>query len=210
MSQRTTLRFTFAVLALAGAGPVHAFAQSSSSTTFGIYGGLYSPLGNDPHLSSVGTQVDRNNSFVGGARLNYWGPGVLGFELSGGLTPARVDVAGAPINRSRNQDILTVALKLMAGVSPTTSPVGFHIGVGPAFIRRNSDAFQQSGSLSRFGLVAGGGLRFPIARRLHLRFDAEDYIYGGKLGSDSRTWNDLVLSAGIGVQLGGQTSEYER
>ncbi|HSB55329.1 MAG TPA: outer membrane beta-barrel protein [Gemmatimonadales bacterium] len=209
MSQHTTLRLTFAVLIVAGAGPAHAFAQSSS-TTVGVYGGLYSPLGSDPRLSTVGTQVDRNNSFVGGARLNYWGPGVLGLELEGGLTPAKVDVAGAPINRSRNQDILTVALRLMAGVSPAVSPLGFHLGVGPAFIRRNSDAFQQSGSLSRFGIVAGGGFRFPIASRLHLRFDAEDYIYGGKLGSDSKTWNDLVLSAGLGVQLGGRTSGYDR
>lgn len=209
MSQQFTLRFTFAVLCLAGAGPVDAFAQGSSSTSFAVYGGVYSPLGGDPHLSTVGTQVDRNNSFAGGARLTYWGPGVLGLELVGGLTPAKVDVAGAPINRTRNQDVLTAAFKLMAGVSPVASPVGFHVGIGPAFIRRNSNAFEQSGSLSRFGVVAGAGFRFPIASRLHLRFDAEDYIYGGKLGADSRTWNDLVLSAGLSVQLGGQTSEYE-
>lgn len=207
--QHTTLRITIAVLCLAGAGPVHAFAQGSSSTTVGVYGGLYSPIGDDPSLGSIGGSVDRSNSFAAGARLNYWGPGILGFELVGGLTPGKVDIAGAPINATRNQDILTVALKLMAGVSPVTSPVGFHIGIGPAFIRRNSNAFEQSGSLSRLGLAGGVGFRFPIAERLHLRVDAEDYLYGGKLGADSRTWNDLVLSAGIGVQLGGRTSEYE-
>lgn len=205
MSQHTTLRITFAVLCLAGAGPAHAFAQSSS-TSIGVYGGVYSPLGSDPSLATVGTRVDRNNSFAGGARLTYWGPGVLGLELEGGLSPASVDIAGAPINQSRDQDLLTVALKLMAGLSPVVAPLGFHIGVGPAFIRRNGDAFEESGSLSRFGAVAGGGVRFPVSSRLHLRFDAEDYIYGGKLGSDSRTWNDLVLSAGLSLQLGGRTS----
>jgi outer membrane protein with beta-barrel domain len=206
MSQ-TTLRITFAVLCLAGAGPAHAFAQSSSSTSIGVYGGVYSPLGSDPSLSTLGSRVNRNNSFAGGARLTYWSPGVLGFELEGGLTPASVDIAGAPINQSRDQDILTLALKLMAGLSPAIAPLGFHLGVGPAFIRRNGDAFEETGSISRFGVVAGGGIRVPVSSRLHLRFDAEDYIYGGKLGSDSRTWNDLVLSAGLSLRLGGRASE---
>ena len=33
---------------------------------------------------------------------------------------------------------------------------------------------------------------------------AEDYIYGGKLGSDDRTWNDLIVSTGLSLQLGGR------
>ena len=205
MSQQTTGCITLAVMCRAGAGPAQAFAQGS--TSIGVYGGVYSPLGSDPSLGTLGARVDRNNSFAGGARLTYWGPSVLGLELEGGLSPAKVDIAGAPINQSRDQDVLTVALKLMAGLSPTVAPLGLHLGIGPAFIRRNGDAFQQSGSISRFGVVAGAGVRFPLSSRVHLRLDGEDYIYGGKLGSDSRTWNDLVLSAGLGLQLGGRTSQ---
>lgn len=202
MQHRVTLRTTFAVLCLAGVGPASLFAQSSLS--LGVYGGVYSPLGRDPSLGTVGSSVERNNSFAGGARLTWWGPHVLGLEAVAGMTPASVEVAGAPVNGTRDQDILTAAFKLMAGLSPSVSPVGFHAGIGPAFIRRGTDAFSESGSRSKFGVVAGAGVRVPLASRLHLRLDAEDYIYGGKLGDDSRTWNDLILSTGLSLQLGGR------
>ncbi len=202
MQHRFPLRIAFAALCLAGVGPARAAAQSSVS--LGVYGGVYSPLGRDPSLGSVGSSVDRNNSFAGGARLTYWGPHIFGLEAVAGMTPAKVKVAGAPVNGTRNQDIITAGLKLMAGLGPTLSPVGFHAGIGPAFIRQGTDVFSESGSISRFGLVAGGGVRLPIASRLHLRVDAEDYIYGGRLGEDSRTWNDLVLSTGLSLQLGGR------
>jgi hypothetical protein len=202
MSQHTRLRIAFAVLCLAGVGPAHAFAQSRFS--LGVYGGVYSPLGRDPNLGTVGSSVERNNSFAGGARLTWWGPHVLGLEAVAGMTPASVKVAGAPVNGTRDQDILTAGLKLMAGLSPSVSPAGFHAGIGPAFIRRGTDAFSESGSISRLGVVAGGGVRLPLASRLYLRLDAEDYIYGGTLGDDSRTWNDLILSTGLSLQLGGR------
>jgi hypothetical protein len=201
MTQRTTLRITFAVLCLAGVGPAQAFAQST--TSIGVYGGIYSPLGRDPSLSGVGGSIDRNNSFAGGARLTFWGPGIFGVEAVGGFTPARVEVAGAPINERRNQDILTAGLKLMAGLSPSMSPLGIHVGVGPAFIRRGNDAFSESDSRSRFGVVAGAGVRLPLSSRVHIRVDAEDYIYGGSIGNTDRTWNDLILSTGLSLQLGG-------
>ncbi len=201
MSQHTKLRITFAVLCLAGVGPAQAFAQSS--TTFGVYGGIYSPLGQDPSLSGVGGSIDRNNSFAGGARLTFWGPGIFGVEAVGGFTPAKVEIAGAPINETRNQDILTAGLKLMAGLSPSVSPLGIHVGVGPAFIRRGGDAFSESNSKSRFGVVAGAGIRLPVSSRVHIRVDAEDYIYGGSIGNTDKTWNDLILSTGLGFQLGG-------
>ena len=202
MQHRFALRIAFAALCLAGVGPARAVAQSSVS--LGVYGGVYSPLGRDPSLGSVGSSVERNNSFAGGARLTYWGPSIFGLEAVAGLTPASVRLAGAPVNGTRNQDILTAGLKLMAGLGPSVSPVGFHAGIGPAFLRRGTDAFSASGSISRLGVVTGAGVRVPIASRLHLRLDAEDYIYGGKLGDESRTWNDLILSTGLSLQLGGR------
>ncbi len=203
MSQHTKLRITFAVLCLAGVGPAQAFAQGQSTTSFGVYGGMYSPLGRDPSLSSVGGSVDRSNSFAFGARLSYWGPGVFGLEAVGGFTPAKVEIAGAPLNGERNQDVLTAALKLMLGITPSMSPVGFHIGAGPAFIRRGHDAFQESESRSHFGALVNAGIRLPMTSRIGIRVDAEDYVYGGHIVETSKTWNDLVLSAGLSFQLGG-------
>jgi Outer membrane protein beta-barrel domain len=197
----TAIRLTLLAL-LAGGGPVSATAQSSVS--LGAWGGVYAPLGREPGFGSVGSSIERNNSFAGGARLTWWGPHIFGLEAVAGLSPASVDVAGATLNGTHNQDLLALGLKLMAGLGPSLSSAGFHAGIGPAFIRRGEDVFSEGGSRSRLGLVAGAGVRLPLAARLGLRLDAEDYMYGGKIGDDSRTWNDLILSTGLSLRLGGR------
>lgn len=199
MSHHTTVRCTLLAV-LVCVGPVRAAAQLS----LGAYGGVYAPLGRDPALGSVGSSVERNNSFAGGVRLTVWGQSLFGLEAVAGLSPASVQVAGATLNGSRNQDLLTAGLKLMAGISPSVSAAGFHAGIGPAFIRRGEDAFSESGSRSRLGVVAGAGVRLPLSSRLGVRLDAEDYVYGGKIGDTSRAWNDLILSTGLSLRLGGR------
>jgi hypothetical protein len=101
------------------AGPAPALAQSN--TSFGIWGGVYSPLGKDVDLGGVSGTVQRNNSFAGGARLTFWGSNVL-------------------------------------GLSPSTSAVGFHVGAGPAIIRRGKDVSNESNSETNLGVVVGAGI----------------------------------------------------
>jgi hypothetical protein len=194
---------TTGVLLLLGsitiAGPAPARAQGS--TSFTLWGGVYSPLGADPNLGAIGGQVERENSFAGGGRLTLWGRRLFGLEVVAGLTPAKVNVAGGVINGTRNLNVFAGGLKLMLGVSPAVSSVGFHLGAGPALKRRGEDVAPGSESHTDFGGVLGAGIRVPFSPRVALRLDAEDYIYSGSFGGNEGTRNDLILSTGISFGL---------
>jgi len=64
-----------------------------------------------------------------------------------------------------------------------------------------------------FGAVIGGGVRLPVGKGFALRIDVEDYISQAKftlddgvqaVASESQLQNDLVLSVGLAIQLGGR------
>ncbi len=183
------------VLGLAALAPTAAHAQGSTALT--LFGGVYTPLGEDIDLGAVGGSVERNNSFAGGARLTFWGPGILGLEMTGAYSPAKVHVAGGVINEDRNLNAFFGSAKLMLGISPRLAPVGIHVGAGPAIIRRGEDVTAQSESQTDFGVVVGGGVRLPMTTGIAVRIDAEDYIYKSDFGDNDKTRNDLVLSAGL-------------
>jgi hypothetical protein len=190
-----------ALALMCAAAPAPAAAQSGS---IGVWGGVFTPLKTNPDLGSIGGTIERKNSFIGGARLTFWGTNILGLELVAGYTPANVSVAGSTVNGNRKLNELVGGAKLMLGLTPAMSPVGFHIGVGPAFIRRGKDVGDPNRSESNFGGVAGAGLRIPISQSLGLRIDAEDYFYGGDFGGGKDFTNDLVLSAGLHLNFGGK------
>lgn len=183
------------VLGLSALAPGAVRAQGSTALT--LFGGVYTPLGEDIDLGAVGGSVERNNSFAGGARLSFWGPGILGLEVTGAYSPAKVHVAGGVINEDRNLNAFFGSAKLMLGISPKLAPVGFHVGAGPAVIRRGEDVTAQSESQTDFGVVVGGGVRLPMSTGIAVRIDAEDYIYKSNFGGNDETRNDLVLSAGL-------------
>jgi outer membrane protein W len=207
MSTKGLLRIAVLSIALAGfaalvPGRVHAQTTTAhSSTSLGIWGGMFAPLGSDPTATSVGTSIDRRNSFAGGARLTFWGNNVLGVEAVAGLTPAKVEVAGASVNETRSLNIFAAGLKLMIGLSPGMSPAGFHIGAGPAIIRRGHDVTNENNSETNLGGVVGAGVRFPINQTLGVRFDVEDYIYNGTIENETKTRNDLITSAGLTIRF---------
>lgn len=187
------------VAGLIGVAPAPALAQHS--TSLGVWAGAYTPLGKDVNLGALGGTVRRNNSFAGGARLTFWGSSLFGLEAVAGLSPAKVDIAGATVNGSKDLNVFAGGVKLMVGVSPRASPIGIHVGAGPAIIRRGSDVTAQSDSKTAFGGVIGAGVRIPFSGALTLRADAENYIYKGDLGGSSETRNDLFLTAGLSLGL---------
>lgn len=168
---------------------------AQGSVGFTPWAGIYVPTRNS--FSSVGNDIKRKNSFIGGARLTFWGKSPLGIELSAGYSPARIRVAGATVNADRNSKVFLAGLKLMAGVSPASSGVGIYLGAGPAVIRRGEDVLHTGTSQTDFGAVAGAGIRFPLAHAISVRFDAEDYLYGGDFDGSKSFQNDLALSAGL-------------
>lgn len=186
----------FALAALLGAvAVVPAAAQSGFTLT--PWAGAYVPTRNS--FSSVGGDISRDNSFIAGGRLTFWGRSPVGFELTGGFAPARVNVAGTTVNESRNTEVFVAGAKLMLGLSPENSRLGVFLSGGPALVRRGNDVTRDNASTTDWGGVVGFGLRIPFSASVGLRLDAEDYFYGGDFDGSRRFQNDLVLSAGLAL-----------
>ncbi|HSE45674.1 MAG TPA: outer membrane beta-barrel protein [Gemmatimonadales bacterium] len=195
--------FGLMLAGLATLVPSRAIAQNGheSSTSLSVWAAMSSPLGSDRSASLIGSSIDRRNSFAGGARLTFWGSNILGVEAVAGLTPAKVEAAGSDINESRRLDVFAGGVKLMIGLSPSMSPVGFHVGAGPAIVRRNHYGLDQSTSKTNLGGLFGAGFRFPINQTLGFRLDVEDYVYGGSIEGKGKTQNDLITSAGLTIRF---------
>jgi hypothetical protein len=205
MSLKRLLRVPAFGLMLAGVATiipcrVHAQNSHESSTSLGVWAAMSAPLSSDRSASLIATSINRRNSFAGGARLTFWGTNILGVEAVAGLTPAKV-VAGANINETRSLDVFAGGVKLMVGLSPSMSPVGFHVGAGPAIVRRGHYGLDQSTSKTNLGGLFGAGFRFPINQTLGFRLDVEDYVYNASIEGKGKTQNDLITSAGLTIKF---------
>ncbi len=174
-------------------------AAAQGSVGIGLWAGIYVPTNNS--FSSLGNDIKLNNAAIGGARLTFWGKHPLGLELSGGYSPASVTVAGATVNGDHNTEVFVGALKLMLGQSPASGHAGFYLGVGPAVIRQGVDVLDQGTSQTNWGGVIGVGFHLPLGHTVQVRFDGEDYLYGGDFDGTTSFQNDLVLSAGLTLLL---------
>lgn len=185
-----------AVAGLIGAvSTTPAVAQGGFSVT--PWAGAYVPTRNS--FSTVGSDIRRDNSFIGGARLTFWGRSPVGFELTGGFAPARVRVSGTTVNGDRNTQVFVGGAKLMLGLSPASSRLGIFLSAGPSLIRVGHNVGRQNESSTDWGGVAGFGLRIPFSASVGLRLEAEDYFYGGNFDGSRKFQNDLVLSAGLAL-----------
>ncbi len=189
-----------AAAALAVAVPGTAEAQGGVNLT--PWAGAYIPTRND--IGDVDNALSRDVSVIGGARLTFWGTGILGFEVTGGYAPARI--ADETINETRNTNLLAASGRLLLALSPVTKPVGFYIGAGPALITRGRSVFNEDRSATDFGGTAGIGMRFALGEtgRTALRLDLEDYFYDGDFGGGDEFQNDIVASLGLEIGLGGR------
>ena len=200
------------VPALLAAATVLAVLPSRAEAQGGVnlvpWAGIYVPTKNE--FSDVDEAVfERDISVVGGARLTFWGTGILGFEATGGYAPAKI--SGETINENGNTDLLLANARLLLALSPVTNPVGFYIGAGPALLARGSNPFDDDRSSTDFGGTVGLGLRFALGEsgRTALRIDIEDYLYNGDFGGGDDFQNDLVGSLGLSIALGGRADADE-
>ena len=196
LARRLAEVITMAGLALA-IGVTGAAAQGSVG--IGAWAGIFVPTNNS--FSSVGNDIKLNNAAIAGLRLTFWGKHPLGLELSGGYSPANVTVAGATINGDHNTNVFLGALKLMLGQSPASGHAGLYLGAGPAIIRQGVDVLDEGTSQTNWGGVIGVGFHLPLGHTVQVRFDAEDYLYGGDFDGTTSFQNDLVLSAGVTLLL---------
>jgi hypothetical protein len=193
------------VVGLAAATPGSAAAQAGVDLT--PWAGAYIPTRNE--FSDLDNAAfDRDISVIGGARLTFWGTGILGFEATGGYSPARV--GGETINE-RNTNLFAASGRLLLALSPVTNPVGFYIGAGPALLTRGRSVFNEDRSRTDFGGTAGLGMRIALGEsgRSAIRLDIEDYFYNGDFGGGDEFQNDIVASLGLSIALGGRAESNE-
>lgn len=202
---RRTLPALLTAAGLAAAAPGTAVAQGGVNLT--PWAGAYIPTRNE--IGDVDNALSRDISVIGGARLTFWGTGILGFEVTGGYAPARI--ADETINETRNTNLLAASGRLLLALSPVTNPVGFYIGAGPALITRGRSVFNEDRSSTDFGGTAGIGMRFALGEtgRTALRLDVEDYFYNGDFGGGDEFQNDIVASLGLEIGLGGRADPNE-
>jgi hypothetical protein len=196
------LLFALAALTMA---PAPAAAQDGGRVISGVnivpWAGVYMPTRN--RLSDVPSAAfKRDVSVIGGARLTFWGTGILGIEATGGYAPAKVE--GETINETHT-NLAVANVRLLLALSPVTNPVGFYIGAGPAFLARGKNPLDDDKSRTDIGGTAGAGLRFALGEsgRSAIRVDFEDYLYDGDFGGGNQFQNDLVASLGLSIGLGG-------
>ena len=190
-----------AMLATTTASP--AAAQGGVELTPWV--GAYIPTSNS--IGSLDQDISRDVSVVGGARLTFWGTGMLGFEATGGYAPAKI--GDETINETGNTDLLLASGRLLLALSPVDNSVGFFLAGGPALLTRGSDPFDNDASSTDFGGVLGLGFRFGGGdnNRVGFRLDLEDYLYNGDFGGGDDFQNDLVASVGVSIALGGSASD---
>jgi hypothetical protein len=192
---------TAAIIATAAAPT--AAAQGGVELT--PWAGVYIPTSNE--ISTLDRDISRDVSVAGGARLTFWGSGMLGFEATGGYAPAKI--GDETINETGNTDLLLASGRLLLALSPVDNSVGFYIAGGPALLARGSDPFDDDRSSTDFGGVLGIGFRFGGGddNRIGFRIDLEDYLYNGDFGGGDDFQNDLVASVGLSIALGGSASD---
>ena len=190
---------------LAVAVPATAVAQGGVNLV--PWAGAYIPTKNE--IGDLDNALSRDVSVIGGARLTFWGTGMLGFEATGGYAPAKI--ANETINETKNTNLLVASGRLLLALSPVTNPVGFYIGAGPALLTRGHDTFDSDQSHTDFGGTAGAGLRFALGEtgRTALRLDVEDYFYNGDFGGGDEFQNDVIASLGLEIGLGGRADANE-
>lgn len=191
----------FSALALAAIVATPAAAQGGVNIV--PWAGVYIPTRNS--FSDLDNAAfKRDVSVIGGARITFWGTGMLGLEGTGGYAPAKI--SGETINET-NTNMAVANVRLLLALSPVTNRVGFYLGAGPAFIARGSNPLDNNRSKTDIGGTGGAGLRFALGEsgRSAIRLDLEDYLYDGDFGGGNKFQNDLVASLGVSIALGGST-----
>jgi len=175
-------------------------AEAQAGVNLVPWAGVYIPTRSS---SSSLVALNRDVSVIGGARLTFWGSGILGFEATGGYAPAKI--SGETINET-NQNLLAASGRVLLALSPVTNRVGFYLGAGPALITRGKNPFDNNKSSTDFGASWGLGFRFGLGQSNNtaLRLDLEDYMYNGDFGGGDKFQNDLVASLGLSIPLGGR------
>jgi hypothetical protein len=204
---------------------VLAFSASAQQVEVAPFLGVVAPLSNvveeeDPLFGEFTA-----NHAVGpvfGGRVTVWFTDRLGVEgqAAYALSDGEVEQNGASVECADaglpddclDASIFFGAAKLLYRLGDPAAQLSAHLGGGPAVISRSGNAYDtfaiEEGKTDIGGAV-NLGVSFRVAPRLSIRVDAEDYISSAKftdsfgVETDSKLQNDLTVTAGLQIALGG-------
>lgn len=188
--------------------------------------GMYLPTADlinltDPSGSGLSLVFSQKSTFSFGGRLGYWIGDRAALEGAFGYTASEVkfEVPGF-VSTALGGRVLQGSARVVYRLNQPASSTGWHLIGGLAVVSRSGEMWDslatggiQVDGRTDIGAVIGGGVRLPVAERLALRIDVEDYIHQAKftldvqgtpLETESQLQNDLVLSLGLAIQLSGR------
>ncbi len=187
--------------------------------TIGAFGGAFvsaADLFDEQDITGV-LRFGHKTSFSVGGRAAIWITPRLAVEAEGAYNPSDVNVKGTIIGSSVadttfSASVITGSLNLVyAVIKPPLEPLSIYISGGVGIIARSGDFYDFFEAVvaepekTTVGGVVGIGLSYGIARTLNIRFDVRDYIssYSVISGANSELQNDIILTAGLELALGG-------
>lgn len=220
---RPAVRLLVAVLTLAPLGAVAGQGKGRVELTpfFGMYLPVADLLKESDPGSGLSVVFSQKSAFSFGGRIGFGVSDRVALEAAIGYTPSevKVEVPGFG-SASDGGTVLAASGRVRYRLNSAAAQTGWHLVGGLAVISRSGDLwdlFESQGTAvegrTDFGLVVGAGVMLPVGRGLALRFDLEDYIHQAKftlddgttaVDSESQLQNDLVLSAGLAILLGGK------
>ena len=221
---RPSIRTLVAVLALA---PFATLAgQGKGRIELTPFLGMYLPVADlinlsDPSGSGLTLVFSQKSAFSVGGRVGYGISDRAALEGAFGYTASDVKVeVGGFGSVALGGRVMQGSARVRYRLNAPASPTGWHLIGGLAMISRGGEVWDsletggvRVGGLTDYGAVIGGGVALPIGKGLALRIDVEDYIHqakftldaqGSQQDTESQLQNDLVLSVGLAIQLGGR------
>lgn len=197
-------------------------ATLSAQARFTIsgFGGVYIPgadLFDEQDVNAV-LRFGHKTAPAFGGRVAVWPTPRLAIEAEGAFLPSDIEFRGTilgTINADTTLSSSAIAASinvLYAVIKPPLEPLAIYISGGLGIISRSGDLFDvlessvnEAPSKTDVAGVAGIGLTYGVARGFNLRVDLRDYIsaYQPFSGDDSKLQNDLMLSGGLEVVIGG-------
>lgn len=194
-----------APFALAGQGKVEAIP----------FVGVYAPIANV--VDESGLTLKHKTTFVFGIRLAVQASDRIGVEGSFGYAPSGVTLSVTGVGSAdTSARVMLASGRVVFGVGPRAGSTSWHVLTGLSVIAHGGAMYDVlkggAGSLSGttdIGGVVGFGGKFKVGTTMAIRVDVEDNLYSAKFnlgGTDSQSkfQNDIVVSMGLVLRLGGK------
>jgi hypothetical protein len=201
MKRLARLTGAVAVMAATAVAVPQSLSAQGKKLEISGFAGWYLPTNKDAmQLAPSNQDAARRGSLAWGGRLTVWTASRLGFEFTGGFSPARVRVASTIGIFPHSTDLTFGSAKLALKLTPGDPMLGVTISGGLAGLHYGKTVADPTKSETKFGGVGGLGLRLRLADGLHLRGDIEDYFYSGRFGNaSSKLVGDLMLTGGLSI-----------